>query len=61
MLFGSAQRLAKYGISLKILYENAPINFVTKYVYLGNLLDNHMSLSKNFDRAYKKACSRLRL
>ena len=61
MLFGSAQRLARHGRDLDILYENVPINFVTEYVYLGNLLDNHLSLSKNFDRAYKKACSRLRL
>ena len=60
-LFGSAQGLSRHGGNLNIIYENTPINFVTEYVYLGNLLDNHMSLTKNFDRSYKKACGRLRL
>ena len=61
MLFGSSQRVSRYGKNLNITYENTPINFVTEYVYLGNLLDNHVSLTKNFDRTYKKACGRLRL
>ena len=61
MLFGSAQRLLRHERNLNIIYENTPINFVTQYVYLGNLLDNHMSLTKYFDRSYKKACGRLRL
>ena len=37
------------------------ICFVEQYVYLGNVLDNTLTLSKNFDRAYKRASSRLRL
>ena len=61
ILFGTAQRLSRHGRNLNLVYNNTPINFVTEYVYLGNLLDNHMSLSKNFDRSYKKACGRLRL
>ena len=61
LLFGTAQLLSRHGRNLNINYENTPINFVTEYVYLGNLLDNQMSLSKNFDRAYRKSCGRLRL
>ena len=41
------------------MYNNAAINFVTEYVYLGNLVDNHMTLSSNFERACKKASGRL--
>ena len=32
-----------------------------EYVYLGNLVDDHLSLSSNFKRVYRKACGRLRL
>ena len=55
MLFGTAQHLKLYGCSLNIMYNNAVINFVTEYVYLGNLVDNHMTLASNFDQACKKA------
>ena len=61
MLFGTAQRLNRHGKELAIFYNDACINFVTEYVYLGNLLDNHLLLSSNFERAYKKACGRFRL
>ena len=61
MLFRFAQRLSRHGRNLNIIYENTSINFVMEYVYLGNLLDNHMSLTKNFDLSYKKARGCLRL
>ena len=61
MLFGAAQRLFRHGRNLQILYQFTPVNFVTEYVYLGNLLDNHLSLSSNFERTYKKASGRMRL
>ena len=61
MLFGTSQRLKRNGRDLNIVYNNTRINFVTEYVYLGNLLDNHLSLTANFDRAVKKACGRLRI
>lgn len=61
MLFGTAQRLKRHGKDLNIMFNNAPIIFVTEYVYLGNIIDNHMILAKNFDRSYKKASGRLRL
>ena len=37
------------------------INFVTEYVYLGNVIDNHMSLNENFNQSYKRASGCLRL
>ena len=61
MLFGTSQRLKRNGRELNIVYNNTRINFVTEYVYLGNLLDNHLSLTANFNRAVKKACGRLRI
>jgi len=61
MLFGTPQRLNKHGRKLIITHNGTVINFVTEYVYLGNLVDKHLSLSPNFNRAYKKACGRLRL
>ena len=61
MLFGTAQRLCRHGKNLKIMYQYTQINFVTEYVYLGNVLDNHLILTKNFDRSYRKASGRLRL
>ena len=35
---------------LEIVYNNTVLNFVTKYLYLGNTLDNHLTLAKNFNR-----------
>ena len=61
MLFGTSQRLAQHGRNLQITYQYSLINFVTEYVYLGNLVDNHLSLSSNFERVYRKAYGRLRL
>ena len=31
------------------------------YKYLGNIVDNHLSLTENFNKVYKKASNRLRL
>ena len=50
MLFGKSQRLARHGRNLEITYQYSLINFVTEYVYLGNLVDNHLSLSSNVER-----------
>jgi hypothetical protein len=61
MLFGTSKRLCLHGKDLRILYNDEPIRFVEEYVYLGNLLDKSLTLSKNVDRAYKRASSRLRL
>ena len=61
MLFGTAKRLKQYGRQFNISYNGSPISFVTEYVYLGNVIDNTLSLSSNFTRAYKRASNRLRL
>ena len=61
MLLGTAKRIKLYGENLTIIYNNSKINCVSQYVYLGNLIDQHLNLSSNFDRSYKKASGRLRL
>ena len=53
MLMGTAQRLHRHGRELNISYNDQPINVVEEYVYLGNVIDNHMTLTPNFDRAFK--------
>ena len=42
-------------------YNNQRINFTETYKYLGNIVDHHLNFSKNFEKSYKKASSRLRL
>ena len=61
MLFGTAQRMARYGDTVTIKHNNTIVNSVTQYCYLGNTLDHHLNLSKNFDHYYKIASGRLRL
>ena len=63
MLFGTSQLdlIRLHGRELNIVHNNRKINFVTEYVYLGNLLDNHLSLASNFDRSVRKASDRLRI
>ena len=43
------------------MYRDEPINVVSIYKYLGNIVDNHLSLNENFNKVYKKASNRLRL
>ena len=43
------------------MYEGNKINFVTRYNYLGTIIDNHLNLNENFNRSYKHASTRLRL
>ena len=61
MLYGTAKRLKNHGRKLKIMYRDEPINVVSSYKYLGNIVDNHLSLNENFSKVYKKASNRLRL
>ena len=61
MLFGSAQRLKTHGKLLQVAYQGHAINFVTEYKYLGTIIDSHLTLNDNFNKAYKKASRRLRL
>ena len=61
LLLGTAQRMKRHGHHLTIVHNETIVNSVTEYCYLGNLIDQHLSLSTNFDRSYKKAATRLRL
>ena len=54
VLFVTAQRLKLHGCSLNVMYNNAVMNVLTEYVYIGNLANNHMTLTSNFERAYKR-------
>ena len=61
MLFGSAQLLKTHGKLLKVVCQGHTINFVTEYLYLVTVIDSHLALNDNFDKAYKKTSSCLRL
>ena len=60
MLFGTTKRLKTAG-EIDVLYNNQRINFTETYKYLGNIVDDHLNLTENFEKSYKKASSRLRL
>ncbi len=55
------ERLSQNGRERKIYYNGTPISFVIEYVYLGNVLDSTLTLNSNFERAYKRGSSRMRL
>lgn len=61
MIFGTAKRIAKTGDQFQVHYRSEPINHVSSYKYLGNVLDPALSLNTDFDSKYKKAVQRLRL
>ena len=61
MLFGTARRLSKNGRKLKIYYNETIISCVKDYEYLGNVLHSSLNLNTNFNQAYKRASSRMRL
>ena len=61
MLFGTARRLSRNWRKLKIYYNGTIISCVKEYEYLGNVLDSSLNLNTNFNRAYKRASSRMRL
>ena len=50
-----------FGRHLNVMYEGNKINFVAQYKYLGTVIDNHLNLNENFDRAYRRASTRLSL
>ena len=57
ILFGMAKRLKTAG-EIDVLYNNQRINFTETYEYIGNIVDCHLNFSENFEKLYKKACSR---
>ena len=60
ILFGTAKRLFKKN-TIQLQINGQPIYAVESYCYLGNVLDQSLSLNENFDRAYKRASGRLSL
>ena len=61
MLFGSAQQFKTHGKLLQVVYQGHIINFVAEYKYPGTIVDSHLRLNDNLDKAYKKGSSRLGL
>ena len=61
MLFSTSKRLKSSGKRLEITFSSKQINFVTKYKYLGVIIDDAMTLNGNFNRTYKAASTRLQL
>ena len=59
MLFGTSKCLSSITKTLEIKYEQNYINVTTSYKYLGIEIDATLSMSKHFDRSYKKASGRL--
>ena len=51
MLLDTAQRMARYGNKLTIKHNHTIVNSVTQYCYLDNIIDSHLTLSKNFDES----------
>ncbi|XP_057305630.1 uncharacterized protein LOC130646135 [Hydractinia symbiolongicarpus] len=61
MLFGSGKKLSSIPHKPNIKFGTVDINVTKRYKYLGSTIDPTLTLSDNFNKAYKKASSRLRL
>ena len=61
MIFGTGKRLSKTNKHLEVSFQQQPINNVSEYKYLGNVVDQHLNFNQNFDKVYKKASGRLKL
>ena len=61
MLFGTSKRLKSSEKRPEITFSGKQINFLTKYKYLGVIIDDTMTLNDNFNRTYKAASTRLQL
>ena len=61
MVFGTGKRLSAQPRLLRVEYRGQPINKTQSYKYLGYVLDPGLTLSENFEAAYKKAGNRVRL
>ena len=61
MIFGTGKRLSKTNKHLDVSFQQQPINNVSEYKYLGNVVDQHLNFNQNFDKVYKKASGRLKL
>ena len=61
LLFGTRRRLNMLHGKLALKFGPFEINSVNNYKYLASVIDESLTLSKNFNCSYKKASSRLRL
>ena len=61
MLFTTAKRHSKLPKPFKIKFNDEVINNTTTYTYLGNLIDETMTMNDNFQSFYRKASSRINL
>ena len=61
MLFGTAKRLSMQSRDLDVRYKGKTVKVTMSYKYLGYVLDSCLTLSKNFEDAYKRASNRLQL
>jgi len=61
LLFGTAKRINMAKASFEIKYKNDVVNNVTEYKYLGNFIDQSLTLHADFNKKYKKASCRIRL
>ena len=53
MLFGTAKRISKERNQLDLVYKGQQINSTSCYKYLGSKLDQHLTLTDNFNTTYK--------
>ena len=60
VVYGTSQKLAKQR-SCNISLHGTPINQATNYEYLGITLDDHLTMSVQIDKIYKRALNRLKL
>ena len=61
MILGTSKRIREAGSVLNVNFNGQPISNVSQYKYLGNIIDQNLNFSKNFERVYKKASGRLKL
>ena len=60
VIYGTSQKLAKQP-SCNVSLHGTPINQATSYEYLGITLDNHLTMSMQIDKIYKRASNRVKL
>ena len=54
VIYGSSQKLTKK-LPCNVSLNGTPINQATSYEYLGITLDNHLTMSMQIDKIYKRA------
>ena len=61
LIFGTTKRLASTKKQIDTKYRGQSIKSVSEYKYLGNVTDQHITFSKNFEQVFKKTTGRLKL